>query len=198
MNLAEKFAEHKRTWAAMVPTAAVARHPYGFLIIRLDSSIEKAEVRFNVWLKHDRVEQQPNWPIHSHEVAMSSYVMQGALENINWPEPRIGFGDPLYLASYTKTSSILTRSELRVTEGRPFSEMVQAGTQYEVAKGMFHATQIPDDAGCTTLCVFHAEEWGTGTVLGRDGHAPRIEFHRFAVAPESADAARRQVLSALT
>lgn len=182
----------------MVPTADVSRHPYGFLIIKLGTKLAGSDVRFHIWLKHDRAGQQPNWPIHSHEINMSSYVVDGSLENSVWPEPRFGFGEPLYLASYTKISSVLTKSDIRIAEGRKVSETVAAGRQYEVEKGLFHATHVPDDVECITLCLFHAEEQGIGTVLGRDGHAPRIEFQRYAVTPEVAKAARQALGAALS
>ena len=102
----------------MVPSAAVSRHPYGFLVVRLPAKISEADVRFNVWLKENRPGQEPNWPIHSHEVSMSSYVVRGELENLVWPEPRFGFGEPLYLASYTKSTSVLTKMRL-ANLGRP-------------------------------------------------------------------------------
>jgi hypothetical protein len=182
----------------MIPTAAVSRHPYGFLIVRLGATVDGAQVRFNIWLSEKRPGQEPNWPIHSHEIAMSSYVVRGSLENTIWPQPRFGFGDPLYLASYTETTSVLTKSDIRVSEGRKVSETVGQGRQYEVEKGLFHATQVPDDGECVTLCVFHAEANGVGTVLGRDGHSPRIEFQRFEVAPETTVAAKQLLLSALS
>ena len=31
-----------------------------------------------------------------------------------WPEPKFGFGEPLYLASSTETTSVLTKSDLRL------------------------------------------------------------------------------------
>ena len=182
----------------MIPTAAVSRHPYGFLIIRLGATVDGAQVRFNIWLSEKRPGQEPNWPIHSHEIAMSSYVVRGSLENTIWPQPRFGFGDPLYLASYTETTSVLTKSDIRISEGRKVSESVGQGRQYEVEKGLFHATQVPDDGECVTLCVFHAEENGVGTVLGRDGHSSRIEFQRYEVAPKTAVAAKQLLLSALS
>jgi hypothetical protein len=46
--------------------------------------------------------------------------------------------------------------------------------------------------------MFHAEENGVGTVLGRDGHSPRIEFQRYEVAPETVVAAKELLLSALS
>src|SRR5665213_1256633 len=153
MDLASEIAQRKASWKEMVPSAAVSRHPYGFLVVRLPAKISEADVRFNVWLKENRPGQEPNWPIHSHEVSMSSYVVRGELENLVWPEPRFGFGEPLYLASYTKSTSVLTKSDLRISEGRKVCETVRAGTQYGVAKGLFHATNIPDDAECVTLCM---------------------------------------------
>ena len=77
-------------------------------------------------------------------------------------------------------------------------ETIRHGRQYEVEKGLFHATDVPDDGECVTLCIFHAEENGVGTVLGRDGHSPRIEFQRYEVAPETAVAAKDLLLSALS
>ncbi|MFZ3349536.1 MAG: hypothetical protein WA268_01535 [Xanthobacteraceae bacterium] len=198
MDLVSEIAQRKASWTEMVPSAAVSRHPYGFLVVRLPAKVSEADVRFNVWLKENRPGQQPNWPIHSHEVSMSSYVVRGELENLVWPEPRFGFGEPLYLASYSKSTSVLTKSDLRISEGRKVCETVRAGTQYEVAKGLFHATNIPDDAECVTLCMFHAEENGIGTVLGSDGHPQQIEFQRFAVTPETAQATKELLLSALS
>jgi hypothetical protein len=198
MDLASEIAQRKGSWKEMVPSASVSRHPYGFLVVRLPAKISEADVRFNVWLKENRPGQEPNWPIHSHEVSMSSYVVRGELENLVWPEPRFGFGEPLYLASYTQNTSVLTKSDLRISEGRKVREKVRAGTQYEVAKGLFHATNIPDDAECVTLCMFHAEENGVGTVLGSDGHPQQIEFQRFAVRPETVQATKELLLSALS
>ena len=198
MNLAKELARQRSSWTSMIPTAAVSRHPYGFLIVRLGATVDGAQVRFNIWLREKRPGQEPNWPIHSHEIAMSSYVVRGSLENTIWPQPRFGFGDPLYLASYTETTSVLTRSDIRISEGRKVSETVGQGRQYEVEKGLFHATDVPDDDECVTLCAFHAEENGVGTVLGRDGHSPRIEFQRYDVAPETAVAAKKLLLSALS
>ena len=198
MDLAKELALQRQTWKSMIPAAAVSRHPYGFLIVRLDATVDGAQVRFNIWLKEKRPGQQPNWPIHSHEIAMSSYIVRGSLENSTWPEPRFGFGDPLYLASYTKTTSILTKSDIRISGGRMVCKTIGHGRQYEVEKGLFHATDVPDDGECVTLCIFHAEENGVGTVLGRDGHSPRIEFQRYEVAPETAVAAKELLLSALS
>jgi hypothetical protein len=198
VDLAKELARQRPSWLAMIPTAAVSRHPYGFLIVRLGATVEGAQVRFNIWLREKRPGQEPNWPIHSHEIAMSSYVVRGALENTIWPEPRFGFGQPLYLASYTKTTSMLTRSDIRIAQGREVTDKVSQGRQYEVEKGLFHATHVPDDGECVTLCMFHAEENGVGTVLGHDGHSARIEFQRYEVAPETAVAARELLLSALS
>lgn len=198
MDLAKELALQRQTWKSMIPAAAVSRHPYGFLIVRLGATVDGAQVRFNIWLKEKRPGQEPNWPIHSHEIAMSSYIVRGSLENTTWPEPRFGFGDPLYLASYTKTTSILTKSDIRIAGGRMVCESIGHGRQYEVEKGLFHATDVPDDGECVTLCMFHAEENGVGTVLGRDGHSPRIEFQRYEVAPETVVAAKELLLSALS
>jgi hypothetical protein len=198
VNLARELARHKAVWASMVPSAVVSRHPYGFLVIKLDATIRGGQVRFNVWLKRDRSGQDPSWPIHSHEIAMTSRVIRGSLRNIVWPEPRFGFGEPLYLVSYGPTSSTLQKSDVRISAGRKNSETVAQGTQYEVAKGVFHATEVPNNRECVTLCIFHAEEVGIGTVLGREGYAERIEFQRFEVTPTTADAARKLVVKALS
>ena len=118
MDTRQRDCPAEECWKEMVPSAAVSRHPYGFLVVRLPAKISDADVRFNVWLRENRPGQEPNWPIHSHEVSMSSLVVRGELENVAWPEPKFGFGEPLYLASYTKTTSVLTKSDLR-NLGRP-------------------------------------------------------------------------------
>lgn len=192
-----EFDRQRASWARLMSAADVARHPYGFLIVKPGAKLAGSDVRFHIWRKNDRRGQEPNWPIHSHEISMSSYVVQGALVNSTWPEPRFGFGEPLYLASYTKTTSVLTRSDLRIREGRKRTERVEVGTQYEVEKGVFHATDVVPDVECITLCLFHSEQHGIGTVLGQDGHSRRIEFQRYALEPEVADAARRLLTSVL-
>ena len=35
----------------MIPMAAVSRHPYGFLIVRLGATVDGAQVRFNIQLR---------------------------------------------------------------------------------------------------------------------------------------------------
>ena len=53
MDLAKELALQRQTWKSMIPAAAVSRHPYGFLIVRLGATIDGAQVRFNIWLKEE-------------------------------------------------------------------------------------------------------------------------------------------------
>ncbi|MDX2309326.1 MAG: hypothetical protein NW216_13885 [Hyphomicrobium sp.] len=164
----------------------VTLHPYGFYIVATKEAVDEIPIRFHVWVEGLRRAQEPVWPPHCHRSTMTSHVLSGALTNVTWPRPLLGFGQPLYHTEIAEGRSYLHRTPVELTLGSPIAERVEAGSSYVVPKGIFHDTQVPLEASCVTLCLFHADRSGKSLVAGAVDAPAVVEANRLALGEDEA------------
>lgn len=114
-------------------------HPLGFIACTLIAE-GPLKLRLHYWPVHGGVQQSPECQIHDHLFEFQSWVLSGAVENIEYEASATGNEYSVYETEYRDGQSILikTRQLLRLVErGR---SVFKEGESYSVAAGTLHET----------------------------------------------------------
>ncbi len=163
------------------PTSATkfTQHPYGFFTLKLGQPANIGDVVVHIWPPGQRVLQSPHWPVHCHPWHMRSRIMCGALTNETYEVSRSADGSRhLYEARVGQGFSALEATPFSVSCHRVASNKYEAGADYSVAKGVYHATLVEESILTVTVMI----TWGTGveppTVVGEKGSGAGYLFER--------------------
>ncbi|MET4678840.1 hypothetical protein [Stenotrophomonas rhizophila] len=146
-------------------------HPLGFVSCVLPSVEEGIILRVHYWPKYDRREKAPSWPIHTHNFRLSSCVIEGEVENIEYQVVDGVRGGGLralnvYNVRYDgEHSKIVDSGDL--VHIMVASDFVHTeGMSYVVEKGEFHESVVPTGVRAITLACLTEKGSETPFVLG--------------------------------
>ena len=154
-------------------------HPYGFYIWKLPSISPHYALRVHVWLPATRNRQVPDWPPHSHNSNLHSFVLAGKVSNLTWQWVNDPSGqNQLYDVGYEGPLSKLTRTnEIGRLEAKTEETFLPA-SDYLVPTGIFHASEVVQGLSSVTLVLLEKETTGVSQVVGETSGHPNYIFDR--------------------
>ncbi|GAB4201762.1 MAG: hypothetical protein OHK0022_24110 [Roseiflexaceae bacterium] len=167
---------HQATW-----------HPSGFAVIPLNERNDHMLARIHIWPNPAPPRPDPDWPIHNHTWGIDSRILCGALTDETiaiTPDPE--GAHLLYLpACAADGTSVLVRSEARVSAEVVRRSTYHPGDQYHLAPDAFHVS-VPAPELTATVVVMTQPSFGTTRVLGDRSGAASYRTSRPPVAPDHA------------
>ena len=157
----------------------IANHPYGFLVLSFPTLVNGYRVRVHVWHSGERRKQFPDWPMHTHNADLHSYVIQGTIENreCEWVDEANG-PSTLYVVGYSGQCSLLCRSKIRGRIRNCKSQTILEGNFYNLGKKKFHESFVSVDDSVSTLVLFSDEQKGDAYVVGTSDGDQQYKFSR--------------------
>lgn len=158
-------------------------HPLGFIAstIMVEGGVK---ARVHVWPVIKLKEQSSDCMVHDHVFEFTSWVLAGAVENIDYPKFKIGSGRSTYAATYSGSKSILTKTEALVDLGEPVKKIITAGGSYKVTAGCLHETRQVGDFGAVTVLITHDADIVSPMVVGLVEGDYSYEFDRCLISGE--------------
>lgn len=158
-------------------------HPLGFVSCVIEESPMQYVTRVHFWPPGERRVKNPDWPIHTHSYALRSLVLSGAVRDLQYKvEP--GEEWSIYSVNYYQGGSEIVRTSESVSAVPEVDEIRQAGTRYEVPRGIFHQSQVPHDKAAVTVVLLSDHGTDAPKVLGTK-HADRYPYDRIEFDPET-------------
>jgi hypothetical protein len=156
-------------------------HPLGFASCVLGTSDLGVKFRVHYWPPYERRTKNPDWPIHTHSYDLSSLVLQGQIEDIQYEVSEEG-EDFLYAVSYSGEDSEIKKTSRRVRVISQSSFERISGDQYSVDRGVFHQSKVKFDKEAITFVALSNWSNEAPLVLGENGDQKypyeRIDFDR--------------------
>ena len=152
-------------------------HPLGFVASSI--LVEKNfKARLHIWPSIGLHEQSVDCTIHDHVFDFTSWVLAGAVENIEYPDFKVG-GDRLaYSTTYSGIKSVLTKTNMKVELGRAVKKTISKGESYIVKSGCLHETRLAGESGAITLLITRETGKTNPMVIGADKGKYQYEFER--------------------
>jgi hypothetical protein len=143
-------------------------HPLGFLVIRLQPTLDANLIRIHIWPEGERTSRQPCWMVHDHAWDFKSHILCGSVSNDSYsvttdaesPSGR------LYGVRYDADSSTLHRTERQVSYQLDRTDLYQRGEYYEVRMGQYHSTRVPEGTLACTVVLTTNPSQATAKVVG--------------------------------
>ncbi|PLW83645.1 hypothetical protein CWI75_04660 [Kineobactrum sediminis] len=154
-------------------------HPLGFVSCVINDSSKEQVVRVHYWPAGERRVKNPDWPIHTHSYFLKSLVLSGRVKDLQYSVER-GEQWCVYSVNYYEGGSEIIRTSESINAHPTIDEIRDAGVKYEVPRGVFHQTKVPDDQTAVTLALL--TDHGTeppkvlGTKQGKKYPYDRIEY----------------------
>lgn len=132
--------------------SAFKLHPLGFISCTLLSEGAR-KLRLHYWPATGGSQQSFNYQIHDHLFSFKSWVLAGAVENIEYVASTTGVELAVYQASYDANRSILTktRSTQRLVEKT--RSIFHSGSSYSIQAGTIHETARTGDSSSFTVLI---------------------------------------------
>ena len=155
-------------------------HPLGFVASTI--LVEKHfKARLHIWPKNGLTEQNSDCTIHDHVFQFTSWVLAGAVENIDYPDFSIGNSHVAYSTTYSGIKSVLTKTDAKYELGRAVRKTILQGQSYDVKAGCLHETRLVGDSGAVTLLITQDTGKANPTVIGSVSGEYKYEFERRAI-----------------
>lgn len=140
-------------------------HPLGFIACTLLTQGSK-KVRLHYWPSMSARPQTGQCQIHDHIFDFTSWVLAGAVENIEYEENESGTEFSIYKAEYKAEFSMLTKTAqtIRLAVGR--ARTYSAGSKYEVQARRLHETRRIGPEAALTILITDDISMGAPTVVG--------------------------------
>lgn len=169
-------------------------HPLGFVsavVAKVDGS---HTLRLHYWPKSERRTKNPDWPIHTHSYSLSSLVLAGRVEDLQY-ELEAGSQYSVYEVRYFGGDSEIVRTNRTVSIGKTTTHVHSSGAQYRVERGVFHQSRVAFENSAVTLVALSENSSGPPLVLGTTGGS-RYPYDRTRFDPDTFWAAVRTALGA--
>ena len=165
----------------------ITNHPYGFLVFSFPTLVNGHKVRIHLWRPDARRKQLPDWPVHSHNSDLHSYVIQGVVENreCDWVEENEGLLS-LYVVRYSGQKSLLSRTKSRGRLENFKNKNIVEGGSYFLEKNKFHESFVSIDDTVFTLVLFSDDRQGDAYVVGTSDGNLQYTFSRNLLEKEKA------------
>lgn len=140
-------------------------HPLGFVSCVIDEVPDKYVARVHYWPNGERRVKNPDWPIHTHSYTLSSLVLDGCVRDLQYRRTE---GDEwcVYSVNYFNGGSEINRTGESIDLITNLDELRSAGDQYQVARGIYHQTQVPINQSAVTLVLLTNHGSDAPKVLG--------------------------------
>ena len=152
-------------------------HPLGFYACTLFGEGAR-KIRLHFWPIDGGVSQSPDCQIHDHLFEFRSWVLSGAVENIEYTTSMDGQGFSVYRTEYIGNASTLTKTSAVHKLSEQHRYTYSAGSSYEVAAGTLHKTvRIGSKPAFTVLSTSDVSA-ASPIVLGPIDGPDRYTYHR--------------------
>lgn len=155
-------------------------HPLGFVACTLltEGSIK---LRLHYWPVHGGVQQSPDCQIHDHLFNFQSWVLSGAIENIEYKRSAIGKEYSVYETEYRDGKSILTKTGQLIRLAEQGRTVFKEGESYSITAGTLHETsRVGGGPACTVLIASDVSSTAP-LVLGSKAGLDRYSYTRSVV-----------------
>jgi len=169
-------------------------HPLGFVstvVAKVDGS---HTLRLHYWPKNERRTKNPDWPIHTHSYSLSSLVLAGRVEDLQY-ELEAGLQYSVYEVRYFGGNSEILRTNRTASIAKIAAHVHSPGTQYRVERGVFHQSRVAYEDSAVTLVALSENSSEPPLVLGTTGDT-RYPYDRTQYDPNTFWAAVRSALGA--
>lgn len=143
-------------------------HPLGFVSCVISENPGKPTLRVHYWPPNDRRTKNPDWPVHTHSYALSSLVLSGSVEDIQY-DPILGRDYSVYRVSYLNGNSEISNTGRKTGLSKRTSEVRTLGDQYRVERGVFHQSEVKLTESAVTFVALSEPSHEPPLVLGGNG-----------------------------
>jgi hypothetical protein len=152
-------------------------HPLGFIVctILIDGPFK---ARLHVWPVDTARSQGPSCQIHDHAFDLSSRVLHGCIENIEYVRDFVGITHARYEVEYRGDVSILERTGDTINLSVSQATLHEPGSLYGVAAGRLHQSRRAGLAPAVTAVVTRDASQNTPSVIGPLDGPVRYEYRR--------------------
>jgi hypothetical protein len=164
----------------------VTRHPYGFLILRVPWLNPDWQLRLHIWLQGNRMRQTPDWPAHTHNSQLHSFVWTGSVINreaVFIPTAREC--GAVYEVTYNGSVSTLEKTASRGRLIWVHEAWMTPGEHYEVRRDQFHVTDVDASKHAATIVLMGTRTVGRSLVFGDADGPELVQFDRTAIDSDS-------------
>lgn len=166
----------------LIKTKEPLWHPLGFTSCLIEEVKNVREIRVNYWPLHQRRTKNPDWPIHTHRYHLSSMVLAGSVEDIQYVTED-GSSDHIYEVRYSGKDSEIKKTSNRISLKENICNSRKAGEVYEVERGVFHQSYVGMGESAITLVALSNFSDVNPLVVGQEGS----EFYPYERKSFSAD-----------
>ena len=143
-------------------------HPLGFVSCVIKENPGELTLRVHYWPPNDRRTKNPDWPVHTHSYALSSLVLLGNIEDIQY-DIIDGEKYSIYKVSYFNGDSEISNTNRKTSILKYTSEMRTEGQQYRVERGVFHQSSVKLSESAVTFVALSESSSEAPLVLGDNG-----------------------------
>lgn len=152
-------------------------HPLGFIACTL--LVEgKRKLRLHYWPLTGGAQQSPECQIHDHLFEFRSWVLAGAIENVEYILSPSGEEFAEYRAEYSGDHSILTKTGKRLRLAEHSRCTYSAGSTYAVKSGVLHETVLVGNQPACTILLTNDVSASAPLVLGPLSGRDRYVYER--------------------
>lgn len=155
-------------------------HPLGFIACTLLTE-GPLKLRLHYWPVYGGVQQSPDCQIHDHIFDFQSWVLCGAVENIEYKPSATGNGHSVYETEYRDGQSILTKTGQLIRLVERGRAVFKEGESYSLAAGTLHETRRVGDGPAFTVLVANDVSSTAPLVLGSKAGLDRYSYTRTVV-----------------
>ncbi len=148
-------------------------HPLGFIMCKISNEIKKT-IRLHIWPENKRCIQKPTWLIHDHIFDLKSWVLKGAITNIEFITGEFDNSFQVYNTIYDKDKSILIKTNQRLSILESKRYLIKEGESYDVYAGHLHKSISSNNTTvtvCETVNQFNLKPRVLGSCAGRDKYS---------------------------
>jgi hypothetical protein len=158
-------------------------HPLGFLACTLITDGSRC-LRLHYWPVAGAVQQSAACQIHDHVFEFKSWVLSGAVENVEYTLSDDGTELALYRTEYVGDESILLKTTDRLKLKEASRSVFGVGTSYGVPARRLHETRRCGSTPACTVLLTNQVSADAPKVLGPLAGESRYAYHR-KIVPES-------------
>lgn len=167
-------------------------HPLGFIVCTMIvEGSRKARLHYWPAAQNGRAQSDVGG-IHDHIFEFKSWVLAGKVVNREYEISKLGSTYARYDTIYNGNSSIIVKSDERITLAPVGEASYCAGSQYNLQAGRFHQTVSDATSSAVTLLISQDRLSRNPLVLGPENGDARYEYVRSFLTEDEMDALTRQ------
>ena len=143
-------------------------HPLGFASCVINIESDDNIYRVHYWPPKERRTKNPDWPIHTHAYNLSSVILLGKVQDIQY-KTTTGSEYSVYKVEYSNGNSEIIKTEESLSLIEEINKTRTTGEEYRVEKGVFHQSAVDYDESAITFVVLSEFTDNPPLVLGGSG-----------------------------